>query len=187
MSATAPGPSGGSHRSDAVFPAILLALVIPAFKNRTTLDSGVAAALRCRFSPPFPLWPPDWRRCSVVAAWPTGYEKNNGQYDAIYYRYCSLSAGNASDAPRRRETSGSRLALFGAFTGAFPRMRNGAAIPSVALATTFYEAGRNILPNGARSCWASPYFSPSRKCRLLWCDIAAAVVTKCYYVNGGYN
>jgi predicted branched-subunit amino acid permease len=40
--------SAGNHRADAVFPAILLALVIPAFKNRTTLiraASGAALAL----------------------------------------------------------------------------------------------------------------------------------------------
>ncbi len=30
--------------------------------------------------------------------------KNNGQYDAIYYRYCSFVCGNLFDAPRRRET-----------------------------------------------------------------------------------
>lgn len=85
---------------DAVFPAILLALVIPAFKNRTTLIRGCSGAALSL--PPFPLWLPDCRCCFRCLAYWRG--KNNGQYDAIYYRYCSFVCGNLFDAPRRRET-----------------------------------------------------------------------------------
>lgn len=57
---------------DAVFPAILLALVIPAFKNRTTLIRGCSGcrAVACRRS---------LCGCRIAgvafAAWPTGEEK----------------------------------------------------------------------------------------------------------------
>ncbi len=52
--------------------------------------------------------------------------KNNGQYDAIYYRYCSLSAGTYLRAPAAK--LGSRLALSELLTGAALGCGNGAAI-----------------------------------------------------------
>ncbi|SUH11922.1 branched-chain amino acid ABC transporter permease [Salmonella enterica subsp. enterica] len=48
---TAPGPR--TIGLDAVFPAILLALVIPAFKNRTTLIRGCSGAALSLAAVPF--------------------------------------------------------------------------------------------------------------------------------------
>jgi hypothetical protein len=143
---------------DAVFPAILLALVIPAFKNRTTLiracqRRGAGACRRTVCAHGLPV---------LLSLFGLLSRKNNGQYDAVYRRYRHPVAGNLSDAPRRREARQS-AGIFRALAGAAFRCGDGAAF-SVALATTFYE-GRILPAWRAFWAWLSPCSSPGARCR----------------------
>ncbi len=98
---------------DAVFPAILLALVIPAFKNRTTLIRAASGAALALAAVPFvPTGLP-----VLLSLFGLLSRKNNGQYDAVYRRYRHPVAGNLSDASRRREARQS-AGIFRALAGA---------------------------------------------------------------------
>ena len=76
---------------DAVFPAILLALVVPAFKKRTTLIRACSGAVISLAAVPL-----DYRFCSHCVAYWRG--KNNGQYDAVYRRDRDSVDRHISDA-----------------------------------------------------------------------------------------
>lgn len=70
---------------DAIFPAILLALVLPALKKKTTLIRA------------------GWLTGSVVAAWLTDEEEINGHYRANYRWYRGIVGRDIPDALRRRK------------------------------------------------------------------------------------
>lgn len=118
---------------DAVFPAILLALVVPAFKNRTTLIRACSGAALSLAAVPFaPVGLP-----VLLSLFGLLTRKNNGQYDTIYRRYCDSVAGHLLNAFRRGEAR----QPAGVFR-ARPALLSDAAtvlLFSVALATTFYE------------------------------------------------
>lgn len=155
---------------DAVFPAILLALVIPAFKNRTTLIRGCSGAALSLAAVPF-----------VAAGLPVLLSllgllarKNNGQYDAIYYRYCSLSAGTYL-----MRLGGAKLGSRLALSERSQALLSDAAtvlLFSVALATTFYE-GEHFAGMARVLGVAFAVFLAWRKMPLIVVIIAAAVVT----------
>jgi predicted branched-subunit amino acid permease len=155
---------------DAVFPAILLALVIPAFKNRTTLIRAVSGAALALAAVPFaPTGLP-----VLLSLFGLLSRKNNGQYDAVYRRYRHPVAGNLSDASWRREARQS-AGIFRALAGAAFRCGDGAAF-SVALATTFYE-GAHFAGMARVLGVAVAVFLAWRKVPLIGVIIAAAVVT----------
>lgn len=118
---------------DAVFPAILLALVVPAFKNRTTLIRACSGATLSLAAIPFaPVGLP-----VLLSLFGLLTRKNNGQHDAVYRRYRHVISGNVFNAFRGAKL-GSRLA----FSERSQALLSDAAtvlLFSVALATTFYE------------------------------------------------
>lgn len=141
---------------DAVFPAILLALVVPAFKNHYAYPrlqvSGaiaVAAALCC------------WPAGPAVAVWPAD-EENNGQYDAIYCRYCRAISGNPFAAFRW----GKARQPFSLFRSSQALLSDAATVllfPVALALTTFYEV--LILPAWRCGRRVSRRFSPGARCR----------------------
>ncbi len=113
-----------------------------AFKT-APIDSWFAAApARCRFAAvPFVA-----ASCRSVAfaAWPTG-EENNGQYDAIYYRYFALlSAGTYLMVLYSAARNGSKSGAVYRYLGAALGCGNGAAYSPSRWRPTFTKA--NILP-----------------------------------------
>lgn len=108
---------------DAVFPAILLALVVPAFKNRTTLIRACSGAVLSLAAVPFaPVGLPVLLSLLGLAA-----RKNNGKHDSLYSRHRDPVCGNVFDAPRRGKT-GQQAGIVRAFTGAAVRCGNGIAV-----------------------------------------------------------
>lgn len=84
---------------DAVFPAILLALVVPAFKNRTTLIRACSGAVLSLAAVPFaPVGLPVLLSLLGLAA-----RKNNGKHDGLYSRHRHSFCRNLSDASWRSE------------------------------------------------------------------------------------
>jgi predicted branched-subunit amino acid permease len=73
----------GNHRAGCGIPAILLALVVPAFKNRTTLIRACSGAVLSLAAVPFaPVGLPVLLSLLGLAA-----RKNNGKHDGLYSRY----------------------------------------------------------------------------------------------------
>lgn len=117
---------------DAVFPAILLALVVPAFKNRTTLIRACSGAALSLAAVPFaPVGLPVLLSLLGLAA-----RKNNGKYDDFYSRHRHFVCGNVSDASWRGKT-GQQAGIVRTFTGAAVRCGNGIAV--------FRGAGDHVL------------------------------------------
>lgn len=117
---------------DAVFPAILLALVVPAFKNRTTLIRACSGAVLSLAAVPFaPVGLPVLLSLLGLAA-----RKNNGKHDVLYSRHRHFVCGNLFDASWRSET-GQQAGIVRAFTGAAVRCGNGIAV--------FRGAGDHVL------------------------------------------
>lgn len=117
---------------DAVFPAILLALVVPAFKNRTTLIRACSGAVVSLAAVPFaPVGLPVLLSLLGLAA-----RKNNGKHDVFYSRHRHFVCGNVSDASWRGET-GEQAGIVRAFTGAAVRCGDSVAV--------FRGAGDHVL------------------------------------------
>jgi predicted branched-subunit amino acid permease len=155
---------------DAVFPAILLALVVPAFKNRTTLIRACSGAMLSLAAVPFaPVGLPVLLSLLGLAA-----RKNNGKHDILYSGYRHLIGRDVSDASWRGET-GNRLAL----SERSQALLSDAAtvlLFSVALATTFYE-GEHFAGMARVLGVAFAVFLAWRKMPLIVVIVAAAVVT----------
>lgn len=117
---------------DAVFPAILLALVVPAFKNRTTLIRACSGAALSLAAVPFaPVGLPVLLSLLGLAA-----RKNNGEYDGLYSRYRPSFCGNLFNASRRGKTRQPTGAVRPLSGSAF-RCGNGFAV--------FRRAGDHLL------------------------------------------
>lgn len=143
---------------DAVFPAILLALVVPAFKNRTTLIRACSGAGLSLVAIPFaPVGLP-----VLLSLFGLLTRKNNGQHDAVYHRYRHLISGNLFNAFRRSEAWES-FSVLGTRRRCFPTPQRYYCSP-LRWRPPFTKA--NTLP-----VWrgflglASRYFSPGASCR----------------------
>jgi predicted branched-subunit amino acid permease len=167
----------GNHRPGCGFPAILLALVVPAFKNRT-LKFEPVAVLRYHWLACL-LHPLGYRCCfHCLVCW---RGKNNGKHDAVYRRYRHFVGWHLFNASWRRE-AGESLSLFGTLAGAALRCRNGTAFPSH-WPPPFMKV--STFRNGARARVSFAVFLAWRKAPLIVVIFAAAIVTA--LPSGGYT
>ncbi len=156
---------------DAVFPAILLALVVPAFKNRTTLIRACSGAALSLYRRSFRTgWPAGF----AVAVWPADEEKIMGNMTLFIAGIAILSLGTYL-----MRLGGAKLGSRLAFSERAQALLSDAAtvlLFSVALATTFYE-GEHFAGMARVLGVGLAVFLAWRKMPLIVVIIAAAVAT----------
>jgi predicted branched-subunit amino acid permease/uncharacterized membrane protein len=167
----------GNHRAGCGIPGHLLALVVPAFKNRTTLIRACSGAALSLAAVPFaPVGLPVLLSLLGLAA-----RKNNGKYDDFILGIAILSAGTYL-----MRLGGAKLGSRLALSERSQALLSDAAtvlLFSVALATTFYE-GEHFAGMARVLGVAFAVFLAWRKMPLIVVIVAAAVVTALLRVAG---
>lgn len=163
-------PAPETIGTDAVFPAILLALVVPAFKNRTTLVRACSGAALSLAAVPFaPVGLP-----VLLSLFGLLTRKNNGQHDAVYRRYRRTLSGNLFNAFRWSKV-GEPSGIFHALAGAAFRCRDGITVLR-RHGDHLYE-GEHFAGMARVLGVGFAVFLARRKVPLIMVIIAAAVVT----------
>ncbi len=132
-----------------------------------------AARARCRL-PPFHIWLPDLP--VLLSLLGLLARENNGQYDAIYYRYCSFICGNLLMRLGGAKL-GSRLALSERSQALLSGYGNGAAHYSDKRWRFLTHEGEHFAGMARVLGVGFAVFLARRKMPLIVVIIAAAVVT----------